>query len=760
MKSLGLVVVLGCVAGVAVIHGQATTDSVRSSGVTTTTVTSRNTAPVMIKPAVPAGEKICGNRAYLRSPFGYDKVKGSETKPFRSGEKGLPTFGARGTDFPAETAGVIVPAGNNNNLQYLKPKTLYYFEPGRHSHGGSVWQVYFDTAFVGGYNASSGEAVLDGQNDWRNANGAVMGAVQGNRSYGSGVKIEYLTIKDWGSNQNWSVLNQLSKPGWTIEHDTIGPNLVGPGIEGRPTVHTGQDSGGGYAMNLGADSTIEYNCVTQNSQGGFNAGGHYPVASGGYWRGPTSAPADCVVGESGVGCWLLRGVTVSHNEFSANGLGDYPDPCGCVANAGKFFYTTNLVFTYNYVHNGYGNGVWGDTNNAGADIADNYIASNWGAAVMYEASYNANISGNVIIGNGWASEGAFPACSYAREDCTKGAGPLAGGLGSVPYSAIYLANSGGNNLVRSDYSGVLAVRSDLLLNNYGGILQYNDDSRFATTTEGWGGAECDQPLQGWSSTYYANYNQEHDTDATVSGTTLTPGDGGFGTGYCPDGSTASNTPGVNPFSLCSICHWYAFWDGMSGGPYRVTGCSSASSCTLATVPSGRLPSGTEVWLSTPGGCGLYDLYGTASPGTSGSPPAAYWSNCIWGSFNTQVSGNVESLDSSVVYCPIGNYGCGVNGIIDFPAGIATVWQFYEDGNARGSLRRDIAQGSGRYSLGNLWSSNIYSFTGSGGYGGWYFAGGDQSAGVSSGRAAGSYQQWRRIWHQDLTSIMLSLPLGR
>jgi hypothetical protein len=761
---------------------------------------------------------------------------------FTSGEYGLPTFGASGTQYPNDTSGDIVPSGDNSttsfpdgsSFDYLRPNTLYYFEPGVHTSNGNPWQVYANDSFVGGYSPTLGPAVIYGSDNTANGDGAISGDVQGSSfTSGADVSLEYLTITDWSSNQDDAVLNgSVIQPGWTIEHDTIGPNLDGPGganasnnstMPGQ-TQTSGQASGGGYAMNLGTHSTVEYNCVTQDSQGGVNIGGNYPAQNG-----PSGASGACMNGNAtGPGCWLNQGTVVSYNEFSYNGLGDYPDPCGCVANAGKFFYTLNLQVTHNYIHNGYGTGIWGDTNNAGANVSDNYISNNWGGGVDYESSYNASIANNVILDNGWAATGPWPACTYDPSyDCTVGAGVHGGGLGSVPYAAIYLPNDGGSSLIPSAYSGHMYVTGNDLVNNYSGILQYNDDSRYAGPVEDYQGSQCDQPLQGWSSTYYSNFNEERDTNATISGTTLSTGDSGFQSGVCPDyyqlstlssplstsgtvtslsvGATADALPSgatiklaygsytqtwtvsgavaassaalavsgqtpnfpypagtsviyeatanrnyvtANPFILCSSCTWYAFWDGMAGGPYRVTSCASAISCTLASTPTGTLPSDAYVVLSTPGGCGLYDLYGATGPGQTGSPAADYWSNCIWGAFNTQVTGNTETLDSSTVYCPTNNEGCGINGVMYSAPGLNTLWEMYEGS----SLSDDIQEASGAGSLGNVWSGNTYQFSGSGGYGGWIFVAGDQSSYFATSTVSGTQSAWLGFG-QDAGSTM-------
>ena len=72
---------------------------------------------------------------------------------------------------------------------------------------------------------------------------------------------------------------------------------------------------------------------------------------------------------------------------------------------------------------------------------------NWGVGIAVEGSYNTQITGNTLVGNGWASEGPWPSSPYrcfGGTSCTNGIGPVTGAGGGLPYSALELDNSGGN----------------------------------------------------------------------------------------------------------------------------------------------------------------------------------------------------------------------------------------------------------------------------------------------------------------------------
>src|SRR5271170_2081918 len=94
----------------------------------------------------PAGKAtlVCG-QPILRSPFNYD----GSARSYTSGTPGLPTYGKPGSDFPEDTAGVILPTGTHSYPSYqLSPHTVYYLLPG--IHVGS-FQADTGDAFVGGF---------------------------------------------------------------------------------------------------------------------------------------------------------------------------------------------------------------------------------------------------------------------------------------------------------------------------------------------------------------------------------------------------------------------------------------------------------------------------------------------------------------------------------------------------------------------------------------------------------------------------------
>ena len=664
----------------------------------------------------PPPTRVCGNQSILDSRYTYDGQPG--TFNVSGSPSGLPTFGSAGSDFPDYTRIVVISAGNNTMAavagRYGADHTIFYFEPGRHViQDGMVTGDH--SIYIGGYDSSGGSAILDGVNGGapKGVGGSYLsvsspGVVNADQTW------EYLTIENFATSQNNAVMGNEYEAGFdngnTYKYDTIGPNeygYAGAGVAPK----TGESNGGGYAIGAGGYTTIEYNCLTQNAQGAFNGGGVNDI--------------------------------ISHNEIMRNGLGEYPDTegpggspyrCGC-SGGGKLLYSVNAVVTNNYVHDNYNIGIWLDFDNTGADISDNYVASNWGEGISYEASYNANISDNTLTGNGWASNGAWPAgvggrpC-YGGVSCVNGYGPITGAGGAFPYAALFLPNSGGNKYlhsvtvpdcksdctVESNYSGELLVEGNNFIDNFGAVMVYTDTNRYPGNIDN--DSACSTPLgplgQPNNGTYYLQTKELYTAaDATIAGTSVT--------------STGGTT---------TLCSNYGASEG-DGGQLNAVHAPSAGMAvynlntrqligTVASVTNAKAftlkspavsASGVSLVLSAYGGCGPADYYGGAPGVKSGQPAAYYWDNCIWGSRNVTVSHNTFSMrPDRVTGCTRANM-CGYMAAVAFNAGVPPLMQFFD------SYARLIASVSG--ALGNIWSENTYLWLGSGGPGQWQFWAGTQ-----------------------------------
>ena len=119
--------------------------------------------------------------------------------------------------------------------------------------------------------------------------------------------------------------------------------------------------------------------------------------------------------------------------------------------------------------------------------------------------------------------------------------------------------------------------------------------------------------------------------------------------------------------------------------------------------------------------------------TTGSPAAAYWDHCIWGSRNIDISKNYFSTDASkVTNCTTAN-GCGFMQITGFNAGISQINSIWT------TIPTLMKTASGGLNI--IWSDNSYHWQGPGG---WHFHAGfqggpdsDQAAWLSAGQDSGS-----------------------
>ena len=695
--------------------------------------------------------RIC-NEPILDSPWSYD---GTARTYHKSGTPpGLPTFGAPGTNFPDATEVIVVASGNNTTDAadgvYQVNNAVVYFEPGQHVIQGVMFAGNH-SAYVGGYTSASGKAIINGVNGATTTGDGGIHLVAEKPSVNSTVDNtwEYLTIENYVSSGGTGVMGITNggsgiSDGDTFKYDTIGPNEYNYVSATKPpalSTTSAPGQGGGYAIMTGSYTTIEYDCITQDAEGAF--GGLYDLDT-----------------------------VIANNEISRNGLGSYPDnagagaspfACGC-SGGGKEFFSVNNDVVNNYIHDNYNVGVWFDFDNTGMLISHNYIASNWGAGIDVEASYNADISDNTLVGNGWASDGLWPAgvggkSCYNGVSCTSGFGPITGDGGGNPYSALYLPNSGGDPAlstisipstvlvpgcsssctITSRYSGEMLVTGNMLINNFGGVSLYTDTIRYPGNIDE--DSSCSNALgpfdQANSATYYTQTKVlQTTTDTAISGTSVTstgdtltlcsnygaPGKGGY-----PQSTPKTPSAGMEVFDETT---------GRLVG--TVASASSAHAFTLtAKPPGGSYNTGNVLLLSATGGCGPADYYGGGPRVASGSPSAYYWDHCLWASKNVTISRNVFSIDASTVSgCTTTANLCGYQQAVAFNGGVPLLMQYWYP------YTRYIA--SATAGVGNVYEDNDYTWTG-GGKGAWLF---------NAGRGTLStvdWATWRTRYGQDAGS---------
>ena len=313
----------------------------------------------------------------------------------------------------APQGAVTVPAGDNSAVNFSSASTTYWFAPGTHTLGTSQYgQIEVGTGDT--YMGAPG-AIIDGQNknDY-----AFTGSYDNTAN--ENITVEYLTIKDFIPMNGGGAVNADGDNGWTEKYDLM------------------EDNTPGAAMMLGGNNVISDNCMTNNGEYGFNG---YSYVDENY--------EDTFTGGA-------TNITMTNNDISFNNTQktDYG-----VEGGGKFWQNGNVVVTGNYVHDNIDSpGLWADTDNAGFLIQNNYFSNNAGPGLMYEISYNADITDNTFVDNAIVD------------------GPTNPGF---PTGAIYVSESGGDSGVASNYSGELLIQDNNFNDNWAGVVAAQNANRYS-----------------------------------------------------------------------------------------------------------------------------------------------------------------------------------------------------------------------------------------------------------------------------------------
>jgi hypothetical protein len=224
------------------------------------------------------------------------------------------------------------------------------------------------------------------------------------------------------------VVNHDGGPGWLIERSTVRDN-------------------DGAGVFVGSENVVRDNCLTGNGQYGFS-----------------------MYKKEG-----LHSIDIEHNEISGNNTDDWEvriAGCGCTG-GGKFWDVSGATILRNWVHDNRGVGLWADTNNIGFRFEQNYISDNDAEGLFYEISYNALIRGNTFLRNALVKGRLFA----ARED-------------PFPVGAIYLSESGGDARVNDGVYATLEVADNLLVDNWSGVVLWENADRFCNSPSNTSGGYC------------------------------------------------------------------------------------------------------------------------------------------------------------------------------------------------------------------------------------------------------------------------------
>jgi parallel beta helix pectate lyase-like protein len=311
---------------------------------------------------------------------------------------------------------VNVPAGDNAAINFGRADTTYWFAPGLHTLGtvrSSQIIPGDNSTFIG-----APAAIIDGQNV--NAYAFTQHAVN--------VRIAYLEIRNFVSPNNEGVVNHDGGEGWVIEYNYMHHN-------------------GGAAVFVSSGNVLRSNCLRDNHQYGFQG-----------------------IGPGGGGAAV--GITLDHNEIAHNATDavDGGGGCGC-AGGGKFWDVNGAVVTSNWVHDNLSAGLWADTNNRNFLVEGNYVENNYGEAIIYEISYNAQIRRNTFKRNALGKGREFA----ARND-------------NFPVATIYVSEAGGDSRVPG--TPTIEIGGNYFEDNWSGVTLWENADRFCNSPANSSASHC------------------------------------------------------------------------------------------------------------------------------------------------------------------------------------------------------------------------------------------------------------------------------
>jgi hypothetical protein len=296
------------------------------------------------------------------------------------------------------------------------PHTTFWLRPGTHRLNQDPYaQVVPKEGDV--YLGAPG-AVLDG----RKVNQYAFGGTA------EDVTIRHLTVQDFAAPQDEGVVNHDSADGWVIEHARV------------------QDNSGAGLM-AGSRQHVRASCLRGNGQYGMNA---YKATG------------------------TITGLVVEGNEITGNNTDDWErrqPGCGCTGGV-KFWAVNGADIRGNWVHDNRGAGLWADTDNNDFRIEDNVIEANDGAALIYEASYNAVIRYNTIRRNTLVE---------GREYADSG--------DDFPYGTVYLSEAGGEPRIRAR-TDKIEIYGNVLADNWSGITLWENADRFCNSPANTSSGDC------------------------------------------------------------------------------------------------------------------------------------------------------------------------------------------------------------------------------------------------------------------------------
>lgn len=303
--------------------------------------------------------------------------------------------------------------------------TTFYLTAGNHLLGG-------------GSPTEFNQVIPKAGNTYIGAPGAILNGRGINRYAFTGqaanVTIRYLEIINFACFFEQMTINHDGGEGWTIEYCHAHHNR-------------------GCAVGMAGGATYRYNWIHDNEQYAFSSVNDSPMP-----------PNEAVIPESDA-------VTLDHNELYANGdITDEFNPDGTQTGNGrngalKFWDTSRMTVTNNWLHHSSAVTVWADTNNVGLLMEGNLVEDSWGEGLFYEISYNFMVRYNTFrrcaLGKGLSF-------NYRTDN--------------FPVSGIYISESGSESRLSAfPYSSGSEIHDNVFDNNWADVTLWENADRYCNS---------------------------------------------------------------------------------------------------------------------------------------------------------------------------------------------------------------------------------------------------------------------------------------
>ena len=223
-------------------------------------------------------------------------------------------------------------------------------------------------------------------------------------------------------------------------------------IQNLKIINYNPDAVNGYTSDSAVQGDYSYGWIVKNNELAYNWGagldlGNHMQIIGNYIHHNTQIGIDSNNITTNTG----QNIVVDSNEIAYNNYRHDFDP-GWEAGGTKYWATSNLQATRNYVHDNIGSGLWSDTDNINTNYANNDIENNSEGGIAHEVSYDAVIQNNLLKNNGRTLVYGWLYQPQIRINSSGGAATTGGQIEITGNTVISGPNAGGIGLEQQDRS--------------------------------------------------------------------------------------------------------------------------------------------------------------------------------------------------------------------------------------------------------------------------------------------------------------------